>query len=152
MLNLLFKLRQWFSDLTSDHNARKSMVNSDNSEILLSISFKMLLTFKASSDWAEIFSCLPNADLLYNLYFMHGYLISTPNDWKVWYKIFATFCKNNREGGAGGGASFFSWSKEGTRVSHAKFQVSMLIRSLTVVFCKNDGGGGEKKPITLAVH
>ena len=56
------------------------MVNSDNSEILLSISFKMLLTFKASSDWAEIFSCLPNADLLYNLYFMHGYLICTPND------------------------------------------------------------------------
>ena len=41
-----------------------------------------------------------------------------------------------------GGISYFSCVREGTRVSHAKFQVSMSIRSLTVVFYKNLGVGG----------
>ena len=41
--------------------------------------------------------------------------------------------------------------REGTRVSHAKFQVSMSIRSLAVVFYKNEemGGGGWGAPIIL---
>ena len=45
-------------------------------------------------------------DLFYNFYLMHGYLISTPSGQKSRYKIFATFCKNDKEGG-GGGVLFF---------------------------------------------
>ena len=39
-----------------------------------------------------------------------------------------------------GAILYFSCVREGTRVSHAKFQVSMSIRSVTVVFYKNEGG------------
>ena len=47
-------------------------------------------------------------------------------------------------GGGLGAISYFSCMGEGTRVSHAKFQVSMSIRSETVVFYKILGvGGGE---------
>ena len=61
-----------------------------------------------SSDWAEIFFSLSNVDLFYNFYLMHGYLISTPSGQKSRYKIFATFCKNDREGGEGGFYFFLS--------------------------------------------
>ena len=55
--------------------------------------------------------------------------------------------------GGGGRGSYFSCMKEGTRVSHAKFQVSMSIRSQTVVFYKILGVGGEGgPPIILLVQ
>ena len=66
-------------------------------------------------------------------------------------KFFECFCKNDRDGGGGGGVSYFSCMKEGTRVSHAKFQVSMSICSQTVVFYKILGGGGGG-PIILLVQ
>ena len=44
--------------------------------------------------------------------------------------------------GMRGGVSYFSCMGEGTRLSHAKFQVSMSIRSQTVVFYKILGVGG----------
>ena len=47
-----------------------------------------------------------------------------------------------RGGGGGGGVSYFSCMGEGTRLSHAKFQVSMSIRCETVVFYKILGLGG----------
>ena len=73
---------------------------------------------------------------------MHGYLISTPSARKFRYKIFRVFAKNDRVGGGLGAISYFSCMGEGTRVSHAKFQVSMSIRSETVVFYKILGVGG----------
>ena len=55
-------------------------------------------------------------------------------------------------GGGGGGVSYFSCMKEGTRVSHAKFQVSMSIRSQAVFLQNSGGGGGGGGPIILLVQ
>ena len=58
--------------------------------------------------------------------------------------------KNDREGGVRGGGSYFSWTKEGTRVSHAKFQVSRSIPSYRYFLQKSGGEGGG--PIILLVE
>ena len=58
-------------------------------------------------------------------------------------KFFESFCQKWQGGGGLGAISYFSCMGEGTRVSHAKFQVSMSIRSETVVFYKILGVGGE---------
>ena len=55
--------------------------------------------------------------------------------------------------GGAGGVSYFSCMKEGTRGPHAKFQVSMSIRSETVVFYKIlgvGGGGGEISNVVVS--
>ena len=57
-------------------------------------------------------------------------------------KFFEFLPKMTGRGGLGA-ISYFSCMGEGTRVSHAKFQVSMSIRSETVVFYKILGVGGE---------
>ena len=65
--------------------------------------------------------------------------------------------KNDREGGVRGGISYFSWTKEGTRVSHAKFQVSRSIPSYRWFLQKWGGRGGgllsfcPKKPNLLSL-
>ena len=64
--------------------------------------FKMLITSKPFIRWVWNSVSQSNVDLLYNFYFMHGYLISTPSGRKSRYKIFATLCKNDREGGRRG--------------------------------------------------
>ena len=65
-------------------------------------------------------------------------------------KFFKSFSKTDRDGGGLGVISYYSCVREGSRVSHAKFQVSRSICSLTVVFCKNDevGGGSYYQNVT----
>ena len=83
-------------------------------------------------------------DLFANFYNMHGYLISTPSGRKSRYKIFATFCKNDREGGAAGGSYF---SELGRVLGCHMPNFRSLGKSLHIDnFCKNEGGGGPLLP------
>ena len=49
---------------------------------------------------------IPNVDLLYNFYFIHGYLISTPSGRKSSYTILRLFAKMTGKGGRGGSRIF----------------------------------------------
>ena len=92
----------------------------------------------------EIFFRTPNVDLLYNFYFMHRVPISTPSGRKFRCKIFASFCKNDREGGVGGCIFPELGKVQGFTCQISGLQVNP---SIQIFFAKMMGGG----PIILLV-